>query len=322
MGLGRLIVRRGAVSLAMLVATSGLIFVVLRLLPGDPIITRLGATTGVSQETLRELRAQAGLDKPILLQYFQWMGGVLHGDFGNSYFNQFSVTHLIGQRLPATLELTLIALVFTILLAFPTALIAARRPGSFVDRAISTGASIGMAAPQFLVGVALIVIFAVRLKVLPSRGYTPLSESVSRNLKEMVLPSLTLAIAATPLLMRFLRASLLEVLETPYIRTAIGKGLSSGRVLRSHALRNALTPGLTMLGMIVGYTLGGVVIIEFIFGVPGLGSLAVDAVMNRDYAVLQSVVLLISAMFIFTTLVVDILVGVVDPRLRTGVRNG
>lgn len=322
MGLGRLIVRRGAVSLAMLVATSGLIFVVLRLLPGDPIITRLGATTGVSQETLRELRAQAGLDKPILLQYFQWMGGVLHGDFGNSYFNQFSVTHLIGQRLPATLELTLIALVFTILLAFPTALIAARRPGSYVDRVISTGASIGMAAPQFLVGVALIVIFAVRLKVLPSRGYTPLSESVSRNLKEMVLPSLTLAIAATPLLMRFLRASLLEVLETPYIRTAVGKGLSSGRVLRSHALRNALTPGLTMLGMIVGYTLGGVVIIEFIFGVPGLGSLAVDAVMNRDYAVLQSVVLLISAMFIFTTLVVDILVGVVDPRLRTGVRNG
>lgn len=316
-----MIARRVAVSIVMLIATSVLIFVVLRLLPGDPVITRLGATPGISADTVARLRKDAGLDDSIAVQYFRWIGGVVHGDFGNSYFNQFSVTQLIGQRLPATLELTFFAMALTVLLAVPTALLAVRRPGGFIDKILTTLASAGMALPQFLVGVTLIVIFSVRLKWFPSRGFTPIGESLGRNLQEMVLPSLTLAIAAAPLLLRFLRASLLEVLDTSYIRTARGKGVSSRRVLMDHALRNALVPGLTMLGLIVGYTLGGVVIIEYIFGLPGIGSLAVDAVSKRDYAVLQSVVLLIAAMFILTTLVVDILIGVLDPRLRSGVRD-
>jgi peptide/nickel transport system permease protein len=318
----RMVGRRVAVSIVMLTANSLLIFVVLRLLPGDPVITRLGATPGITPEQLDRLRAQAGLDDPIMVQYFHWVGGMLHGDFGTSYFNQFSVTELISQRLPATVELTAISIAFTVAIAVPAALLAVRRPGGLLDRMITTGASAGMALPQFLVGVALIVIFAVHLRWFPSRGYTPISESLGSNLKGLVLPSLTLAIAAAPLLLRFLRASLLEVMDTPYIRTAIGKGVPSRRVLVDHALSNALIPGLTMLGMIVGYTLGGVVIIEYIFGLPGLGSLAVDAVLKRDYAVLQSAVLLIAAMFIATTLLVDILTGVLDPRLRTGARSG
>jgi len=318
----KMVVRRVAVSIAMLAALSALIFVVLRLLPGDPVVTRLGATPGVSAETLRHLREEAGLDDPILVQYFHWIGGMLHGDFGSSYFNQFSVTELIGQRLPATLELTVIAMIFTVLLALPAALLSARGPGGLVDRVVTTLSSAGLALPQFLVGVALITIFAVKLRWLPSRGYTPISDSFGENLKGLALPSLTLAVAAAPLLIRFLRGSLIEVMDTSYIRTAVGKGVPSWRVLTSHALRNALIPGLTMLGMIVGYTLGGVVIIEYIYGLPGLGSLAVDAVQKRDYAVLQSAVLLISAMFIATTLVVDILTSVLDPRLRSEARRG
>jgi peptide/nickel transport system permease protein len=170
--------------------------------------------------------------------------------------------------------------------------------------------------------VLLIVIFAVKWSVLPSRGFIPIGESLGGNLRSMLLPSLTLAIAAAPLLLRFLRASLLEVLTAPFIRTARGKGASDARVLLLHAFRNALIPAVTMLGLIVGYTLGGAVIIEYIFGLPGLGSLAVDSVTKRDYAVLQSCVLLISAMFILTTLVVDIVTGILDPRLRTGRGRG
>lgn len=318
----RMIGRRLAVSIGMLIAVSALIFVILRLLPGDPVITRLGATPGVSAATIALLRKQAGLDDPIAVQYFHWIGGMVHGDFGRSYFNQFSVTELIGQRLPATLELTLVSMVLAVVMAVPTALLAVRRPGGLVDRLITTIATMGMALPNFILGVGLIVIFAVRLKWLPSRGYTPISESLGGNAKTILLPALTLAITAAPLLLRFLRASLLEVLSASYIRTARGKGASGGRVLINHALRNAMIPALTMLGMIVGYTLGGVVIIEYVFGVPGLGALAVDAVTKRDYAVLQSCVLLISAMFILTTLAVDVLIGVLDPRLRAGARDG
>ncbi len=318
----RMILRRLAVSIIMLAAVSVLIFVVLRILPGDPVITRLGATPGISAEAVAQLRKEAGLDDPVLVQYARWVGGVVHGDFGNSYFNQYSVTELIGQRLPATIELMVLSMVLAVVLAVPAALLAVRRPGGVVDRVLTTLATGGMALPHFILGLLLIVVFAVQLRWLPSRGYTPITESLGDNLKDLLLPALTLAVTAAPLLLRFLRASLLEVLSMSYVRTARGKGASRTRVLLDHALRNALIPALTMLGMIVGYTLGGVVIIEYVFGLPGLGSLAVDAVTKRDYAVLQSCVLLISAMFIFTTLVVDIVTGVLDPRLRIGGRRG
>ncbi|MFJ4165513.1 ABC transporter permease [Microbacterium sp. NPDC089698] len=311
------LLRRVAISIAMLIATSILVFVVLRLLPGDPVITRLGSTPGVDAETIKRLREEAGLDAPIIEQYLRWMGGIFTGDFGQSYFNQFSVTELIAQRFPATVELTLIGIVLAIIIAVPTAVIASLRPLGAVDRILTAISTAGMALPQFLIGIVLIVVFAVQLRILPARGFTPFADDPASNLVRMILPSLTLAFAAAPLLMRFLRASMIEVLDAPYIRTAKGKGQSGSGVVLGHALRNALIPGLTMLGLIVGYTLGGVVIVEYVFGIPGLGSLAIDAVFKRDYAVLQSVVLLISALFILTTLVVDLLYGVLDPRLRT-----
>lgn len=316
------VIRRAATSVLLLVAASVLVFVILRLLPGDPIITRLGATAGANPEAIDQLRREAGLEDPILQQYFDWVGGVLSGDFGQSYFSQFSVTELIGRRIGATLQLTAVAIAFSLLIAVPAAVFCALRRGSWFDRLVTTGSTVGMALPQFLLGILLILVFAVELRWLPARGYVPFVDDPVENMRRMVLPALTLAVAAAPLILRYLRASMIEVLDSSYIRTAEGKGVPHRRVVVSHALRNALIPGLTMLGMIVGYTLGGVVIVEYVFGIPGLGSLAVESVFKRDYAVLQSVVLLISALFILTTLAVDLLYGVLDPRLRGGGAHG
>lgn len=314
--------RRVAISIVMLIATSLLVFIVLRLLPGDPIITRLGSTPGVDAETIARLRQEAGLDAPIWEQYLNWFGGILRGDFGQSFFNQFSVNELIAMRLPATLEVTVISIILAILIAIPAAVTSALRPLGRIDRVVTAVSTAGMAFPQFLIGILLIVVFAVNLKWLPARGYIPFEQDPAGNLIRMILPAFTLALASAPLFIRFLRASMIEVLSSSFIRTATGKGLSRWAVVIGHGLRNALIPSLTMLGLVVGYTLGGVVIIEYVFGIPGLGSLAIDAVFKRDYAVLQSVVLLISAMFILTTLVVDLLYGVLDPRLRIGARRG
>ena len=318
----RFVLRRVAICAVMLIATSLLVFIVLRLLPGDPVITRLGSTPGVDAEMIERLRAEAGLDAPIWQQYLNWVAGMFRGDFGQSYFNQFSVNELIAQRLPATLELTAIAVLLALVIAVPTAVFASLKPLGWLDRVLTAISTAGMALPQFLIGIVLIVVFAVTLRWLPARGYVPFSEDPGLNLVGMILPAVTLALASAPLLIRFLRASMIETLAAPFIRTARGKGVDRAGVVVGHALRNALIPGLTMLGLIVGYTLGGVVIIEYVFGIPGLGSLAIDSVFKRDYAVLQSVVLLISAMFILTSLIVDLLYGVLDPRLRVGKKRG
>lgn len=316
------VLRRAAISIVMLIAASVLIFVVLRLVPGDPVITRLGATAGSNPEAIDRLRHEIGLDDSIVQQYFAWLGGLAHGDFGRSYFSQFSVTDLIGRRIEPTLELTVAAITLSLLIAVPAGVLCSLRPGGAFDRAVTTLSTAGMALPQFLVGILLIAIVAVRLQWLPARGYVPFVDDPVENVRHMILPSLTLAFAAAPLILRFVRASMIEQLTASYIRTAEGKGVPRWRVIVVHALRNALIPGLTMVGMIVGYTLGGVVIIEYVFGVPGLGSLVVESVFKRDYAILQSVVLLLSAMFIVTTLVVDVLYGVLDPRLRPGASHG
>jgi peptide/nickel transport system permease protein len=316
------VLRRVAVSILLLAATSALIFVVLRLLPGDPVITRLGATAGSNPEAIERLRREVGLDDSILHQYFSWVGGLVQGDFGRSYFSQFSVTDLIGRRIGATLELTVSSIAIALLIAVPAGVACSLRPGGALDRVTTTLSTAGMALPQFLLGILLMAIVAVRLQWLPARGYVPFTEDPVENVRHMILPSLTLALAAAPLILRFVRASMIEELGASYIRTAEGKGVPRARVVVVHALRNALIPGLTMVGMIVGYTVGGAVIIEYVFGVPGLGSLVVESVFKRDYAILQSVVLLLSAIFIFTTLVVDLLYGVLDPRLRPGARRG
>lgn len=320
--MSRYVTIRVATSVLLLVATSVIVFAVLRALPGDPVITRLGSTQGVSQETIDRLRGDLGLDRSVLSQYFDWVGGLLRGDFGSSYFSQYSVTDLIGQRIGTTLELTIASVALSVAIAVPTAVVAALRPHGWADRAISALSSLGMAFPPFVASIFLLLIFSVQLGWLPARGWVPLSEDVGENLRHLVLPSAALAAVASPLIVRYLRAELVEALDQPYVRTAEGKGVPRLRVVLRHALRNALLPALTSVGLIFGYTLGGAVLVEYVFGLPGLGSLAVESALRRDYAVLQTVVLLLCAGFILTTLVVDLTGRALDPRLRDGSNDG
>ena len=291
-------------------------FLSIRILPGDPVLARLGAATEVTPEALKALREEAGLDRPLLAQLFSWISHALRGDLGVSYFSQFSVSELVGQRIPVTLELTFfiifLACVFAIILA-PLSIL---KPGGRIDRIIGYFTSIGLSIPGFVVGIALTLIFSLKLQWLPSLGYVPFTEDPLQNLQLMILPSVTGALTATPYLVKYLRASMLEIKQSSFIRTAEGKGLSNSHIMFRHILPNSLVPTLTMLGLIVGYTLSGVIVIEYMFGLPGIGSLAIESAFKRDYAIIQAVALTIIGLFILTTLLFDIACGLVDPRLR------
>ncbi|MBB4700583.1 ABC transporter permease [Sphaerisporangium siamense] len=313
----RYVVRRVLISVGMLAGLSVVIFVVLRALPGDPVTARLGAAQGFDQAAIDRLRAAAGLDRPLVTQYFAWISGMLSGDLGDSYFNRMPVSDLIAARLGPTLELTVLAVALSVAVATPAAIAAAIRPGGWADRLIGALASAGMAFPPFVAGILLILAFSVTLHWLPARGFVPLSESVGGNLAGLALPAVSLSVVAAPLVLRYLRGELITALASAYARTAEGKGAPRRVVVVRHALRNAALPSLTMLGLIVGYTLGGSVIVEYTFGFSGLGALSVESAFQRDYAVLQSVVLLVSALFIAVSLAVDLTVWALDPRTRS-----
>jgi peptide/nickel transport system permease protein len=313
---GRYLLRR-AISSSIVLATS-LVFVFLsiRILPGDPVLARLGAATKVTPEALQMLREEAGLDRPLLAQLFAWLSQAFRGDLGVSYISQFSVTQLIAERIPVTLELTFFIIVLSCIFALILAPLSTLKPGGRLDRLIGSLTSIGLSIPGFVFGIIFILIFSLTLQWLPSLGFVPIKENLGQNLQLMIMPSITGALTATPYLVRYLRASMLEIKQSSFIRTAEGKGLSDSRILFRHILPNSLVPTLTMLGLIVGYTLSGVIIIEYMFGLPGIGSLAIEGAFKRDYAVIQGVSLVIITLFILTTLLFDILCGIVDPRLR------
>lgn len=300
----------------MMFLVSILVFVILRILPGDPLVTRYGAVPGIDPAVLAAIRHQLGLDQPILIQYTSWLTGVLHGDLGHSYFSQFPVAVLIGQRIGPTVELTVVAILLNVLISVPAGILAGVYPRSAIGRAVQIYVSVGMSVPQFLLGILLIIVFSVRLGWLPTRGYVSIFDDPIHSLEYALMPAGTLAILGAPHIIRYLRASMLEALDASYVRTAVGKGLPRSRVVLLHAFPNAMLPSLTMLGLLVGYTLGGVVVVEYVFGWPGIGSLAITAESQRDYQVLQAVVVLIAATFLLTNLTVDLLYGVIDPRLR------
>lgn len=314
--MGLFLIRRGASSLSVLALSVVMVFLSIRILPGDPVLARLGAATEVTPEALAALREEAGLNRPLLAQLLDWIGDAFRGDLGVSYISQFPVTQLVAERIPVTLELTFFIILIAVILALILAPLSTLKPGSILDRVIGYYTSIGLSVPGFVIGIILILVFSLTLQWLPSRGYVPISEDVLENLKLMLLPAVTGGLTATPYLVRYLRASMLEVKQSPFVRTAEGKGVSSGRILFRHVLPNSLIPTLTMLGLIVGYTLSGVVVIEYMFGLPGIGSLAIESSFKRDYAVIQGVALTIISFFILTTFLFDVLCGIVDPRLR------
>jgi peptide/nickel transport system permease protein len=303
----------------MLALVSLIIFFVLRIIPGDPT-SELSGQIGVTDEQLAAAREEMGLDEPLSTQYLDWIAGVVQGDFGVSYFSGSPTTELIADRAWPTIELCIAALAIGLLIAVPLALLSALRPHSGLDKSLGMFASAGLAMPPFWFGVLLIWAFAVQLGWLPSRGYVSVVDDPVENLRHLLLPAVTLGVVISAPVMRFLRASLLEALSSDYIRTAEGKGLRWHQVVVRHALPNSLLPTLHFVGLLVGTLLGGVTVIEWVFGWPGLGSLAVDAVAKRDYVVLQGVVLLAAGVFIVTTWLVDVLSMLLDPRLRTAER--
>ena len=310
------IIRRLLQSIVVIFLVSMVIFASLHLLPGDPFLARQGVQIGLTGEDIARLMAEAGLDKPIYLQYVIWAGNALRGDFGVSYYDQVEVSSLIALRLPATLQLTVFAMTFALLIAIPLGIAAAIRQNTIVDYIVTAIGTIGMSVPSFWLGIMLILVFSVQLRWLPAVGYFPFFDDPITNLKHIVLPCVTLGLVLIAPTMRFLRSSILEVKRQDYVQTAHSKGLSERNVVFGHILKNAMIPTLTVVGLQMGYLLGGSVVIEWVFGYPGLGQLVIDAIRLRDYGVVQATVMLFATGFILINLLVDILYGALDPRIR------
>jgi peptide/nickel transport system permease protein len=315
--MARYVLRRFVTSVVLLLLSSVLIFLVMRVIPGDPTLTKLGGTIkDVDPRALDAIRHELGIDRSLPAQYVNWVGGILHGDFGHSYFSQFPVTTLIGQRIGATVELAVMAMLFGLAIAVPAATLGAIFRNRVVDGLLSGFAALGMATPAFVTGIVLIIVFGLKLHWLPTQGYVSFQNHPFDSIKTTLLPAITLGISVAAPTLRILRTSLLDIGSASYIRTAQGKGLLRRQVVLRHLLPNASIPALTTVGVVVGHLLGGAVVVEYVFARQGLGTLLVDSVFQRDYGVLQALVLIAAAAFIATSLIVDILYGVIDPRLR------
>jgi len=290
------------------------IFLMLRLTPSDPAAILAGDSA--NSEQIAQIRQQLGLDQPMLQQFLIWSGRVLTGDFGESFFFKKTVASLIGERIEPTLSLATLTMVLAVLIAVPLGVLAAHKHGSWIDRTVMGFSVLGFSMPSFVVAYLLIYLFAVWLDWLPVQGYQRIAEGIGGWLRGLILPSLTLSVIFVALIARMTRTSLLEVLSEDYIRTARAKGQSERKVLFRHALRNAAVPIVTVIGLGVALLIGGVIVTESVFTIPGLGRLTVDAVLARDYPTIQAVVLLFSFVYVMINLAVDMIYTVLDPRIR------
>ena len=309
------ILRRLVSAVPTLVIVSVFVFMLQKLLPGDPVTAMLGEDR--SPELIAELRARYHLDDPLVWQYLTWARGVLSGDLGFSLRSHQPVTELIAEKLPVTLELALLAILFALIIGVPAGIVAAAKKGSGWDHAAGAVALWGLSIPNFWFGILLILLVSVQLKWLPSSGHASFLSDPAQNLKTMIMPAFVLGNALAASLMRHTRSAMLGVLKSDYIRTARAKGLLEPRVILKHAFRNALVPIVTLTALLFGELLAGAVLTEQIFSIPGFGKLIVDAVFNRDYAVVQGVVLCTACGFILMNLVADTAYFFLNPRLRT-----
>lgn len=308
------IIRRLLATLPVMVVVAVFVFFLVRLAPGDPVAIIAGEDA--TSETLAAVRAKLGLDRPMLEQFGLWLYGLTQGDLGTSIFSNLPVGRLLLQRIEPTLALTVSTLLVAVCLAIPLGVLAAWKAHKWADRAVMVFVVMGFALPGFLVGYVLIYIFAIKLAWLPVQGYRPISEGFLPFAEGLVLPSLTLGIAYMALIARITRASMLEVLSQDYIRTANSKGLETGRVLMLHALRNASVPIVTVIGIGIALLISGVVITETVFNIPGLGRLTVDAVLKRDYPIVQGLIIVFAGVKVLVNLLVDISYAFLDPRIR------
>lgn len=297
-----------------LIIVSFAVFSIIHLIPGDP--AEIMAGSNATDEQVAALSHQYGLDQPILVQYVIWLKNVLTGNLGNSLINDFPINTLILQRVPATIELALAAAIIGIIIAFPLGIIAALRPGSMIDFVTTIFSALSFAVPSFWLAILLILFFSLYLKWLPPSGRPVFSEQPVEHIKSLIMPALTLGIAMAAKLTRYLRSSMLDVLNQDYTRTARAKGLGERVVVIRHVLRNSLIPVITVFGLQIGDLLSGAIIVESIFAWPGVGRLTIQAIGWRDYSILQASVMFIVVAFLFVNLLTDLAYGFIDPRIR------
>jgi peptide/nickel transport system permease protein len=306
--------RRVALAVPLLLGMSVLIFALMRVVPGDPATVVLGFKA--TPEGIRALREAFHLDEPVVQQYLRWLAGVARGDFGLDFRQNEPIGRMILDRLPVTLELTLLAALCTALIGVPLGLFAGGRRGSAADRTALAVGLVGVSIPDFWLGIMLILGLSLGAGLLPSGGWVPFAESPLENLLHFALPALTLAVSRAAVLGRLTRAAVLDIMHRGFVQYARAKGLGERAILIRHVLPNAAIPIVTVLGLQVGYMLGGAIVVEMIFTLPGVGRMTLDAVLERNYPVVQSAVLVIGAMFMLVNLVTDVLYGLIDPRVR------
>ncbi len=308
------ILRRIAATIPVMGLVALFVFSLLYIAPGDPAAIIAGDQATVQQ--IAHIRASLGLDRPFLVRFGDWLWHVLHGDLGTSIFTNLPVLRMIEQRAPTTLSLMTITLVMSIAIAVPMGVLAAWKAGTWIDRVIMVMAVFGFSVPVFVIGYLLAYAFALRLPWFPVQGYVSLSHGFWPWLRSLILPSLTLGGIYIALIARITRATMLEVLSQDYVRTARAKGVGQREILYVHALKNAAVPIVTIIGIGFAALIGGAVVTESVFALPGIGRLTVDAILQRDYPVIQGVVLVFSFIYVLVNLVVDILYTVFDPRIR------
>jgi peptide/nickel transport system permease protein len=308
------VVRRLLATIPVLVIVGVLVFSLLQLTPGDPAAVLAGDYA--TPEQVAAIRAQLGLDRPVLAQFVSWATRILQGDLGASIYSNQPVALLIGQRIEPTLVLTGVTVLIAVAIAVPLGVLAAYRAGGWLDRIVMSVAVAGYSTPVFVVGYLLVYVFALGLGWFPTQGYTPLAQGLGACLRSIALPALTLAFLYMGLIARVTRASVLEVLAEDYVRTARAKGLRQPAVLTQHALKNAAVPIVTVIGIGIAALLGGVVVTETVFNIPGLGRLAADAISRRDYPIVQGLILLFAATYAAINLLVDLSYPLFDPRIR------
>jgi peptide/nickel transport system permease protein len=308
------LVRRLALMAPVAFLVSVAVFALIHLTPGDPARIILGEEA--TPETVAALRHELFLDRPLVEQYLSWISRVVQGDLGRSVRTHQPVREAIGERLPATLELGLTALAWSLLLAIPLGTVAALRRGSAVDVAATGFTVAGVSVPNFFIGILLILVMSVSLRLFPPGGFRAVTDSLPENLHRLVLPALTLGTAGAAINMRFTRSSMIEVLRQDYIRTARATGAGPWRVIVRHALKNALIPVVTIVGLQVGQIIEGALVTESVFSWPGVGKLAVDSIFGKDYPVIQGIVLIAAFSFMLANLLVDVAYAWLDPRIK------
>jgi peptide/nickel transport system permease protein len=311
----RYLLQRLSTLLLVLFGVSIVTFAIIPLIPGDPARVRLGVQA--TEENVATVRRQLGLDRPLPVQYWDWLSGiVVRGDFGNSLINDVPIAGEIQRRVPATLTLALAALVVGLVIALPLGILSALKPGSGIDLFASVVSQLGVSVPDFWMGILLILVFAERLQWLPSSGFEPLSAGFGAWLSHLTLPAFTAGIISGSIMARFVRSAMLEVLGNDYVRTARAKGVSEGVVIRKHVLRNAAIAIATIVGLQMATLMSAVVVVEIIFAWPGLGSLALNATLQRDYPVLQAAVLMTAVAFAVINLLTDLSYVLLDPSVE------